>query len=102
MTEQQQEIQPMEAEEDEVQAEEISFEQRFRALETEFLPEGVTFIPSSCVCALEHLHRMKEKDNVIDLLTAQNRRLKDQVATIRVAARNMDMEHHPSKAARRG
>ena len=90
MTEQQQGVQPMESEEDEVQAGEISFEQRFRALEAEFLPEGVTFVPPDCVCAHAHQTQMEEKDNLIQLLLAQARRLKGQLKAVRAAAKNME------------
>jgi hypothetical protein len=89
MAEQQPEIQPMGEEEGDVQVE-ISFEQRFHALEAEFLPEGVTFIPADCVCAHTHQAQMKEKDAMIQLLLAQARRLKIQLKAVRTAARNME------------
>jgi hypothetical protein len=90
MTEQQQGVQPMESEEDEVQAEEISFEQRFKALEAEFLPEGVTFIPPDCICLFDHDNIVAEKDNMVQLLLAQARRLKAQLKAVRAAAKNME------------
>jgi hypothetical protein len=91
MAEQQPEIQPMEAdsaEEDEVPGEEIPFEVRFQALQDQWLPEGVSFIPPDCVDRHDMENLLEERDNIISLLTAQVRRLKGQLKAVRLAARD--------------
>jgi hypothetical protein len=88
MAEQQPEIHPMEAEEAEVPGEEIPFEVRFQELQDQWLPEGVGFIPPDCVSRFESENLLEERDNLINLLTAQVRRLKGQLRAVRLAARD--------------
>jgi hypothetical protein len=64
------------------------FGDRFRALQEQFLSPGVTYVPDGCVCSDKHETMLRRKDAVIDLLSAEVRRLKAQLKAVRLAAKD--------------